>query len=101
MIWRRPSMSNRAKTKNRIQIVNWRNHGDDESSCTIGVYSHEDLTDELLDARGKLGLKTDPDWEENDDYENGYYVNDDITIENGQIMEHNGRKFRISIRELT
>ena len=50
--------------KNRIHIVNWRRHGDDESECYLGVYGADDKTD----ANEEIERQVDPnyDWKQDD-----------------------------------
>jgi hypothetical protein len=89
---------------NRIQILNWRQHGDDESYCLFAAYGADDPTF----ASEEIEQEIDPDYdwnqdtmpEEREDWEHVYYVNDDITIKDGEVVLHNGRKFRITITEV-
>jgi hypothetical protein len=82
--------------RNRIQIINWREHGDYESYCHSGVFAADDDSDVLDET---LRLHNVAERGEGDTYET-YYVNDDIEFYDGQILEHNGRKFRLSITEV-
>jgi hypothetical protein len=91
-------------TKNRIQIVNWRSHGDDENYCYFAAYGRNDATT----AHAEIQKQVDEnyDWEHNEDpesqedFDHVIYVNDDYVISNGDVVEHNGRKFRVSISEV-
>lgn len=90
---------------NRIQILNWRQHGDDESGCQIGVFAAEDDGDVIEMAREQVDEDASPeDWEDAEgrgDWEHVIYVNDDITIQDGDVLDRNGRKFRVNITEVT
>lgn len=57
--------------KNRIQIVNWRCLGDDESFCETQAYTADDPTDLSVEASQDIP----PD---------RFFVNDDITFYDGQ-----------------
>lgn len=97
---------------NRIEIVNWRKHGDDENYCYLGVYGADEATtaqqeiqkevDEDFDwdngYRNEKGEQIDA--EEAEDWDHVIYVNDEYLFEDGQILAHNGRKFRVRIEEV-
>lgn len=90
--------------KNRLEIVNWRKHGENESYCYRGAY----LAGEQLSAQQEIQSQVDADYdwdqdvdaEEREDFEHVVYVNDDIRILDGDVVEHNGRKFRVTITEV-
>jgi hypothetical protein len=76
----------------RIEIINWRCHGDEESYCWRGVYRKA----------AKRGLR-----EEIEEYQNtGYrpvaqvYINDTINFWDGQVITHNGRKWLVRVEEV-
>lgn len=85
----------------RIQIVNWRGAEDDESYCNIAVIPD---TDDLLDHIEEEIEETDKDLWEREVKSEGYhfFINDDISIYDGEEMESpDGKKFRIRIEEIT
>lgn len=89
--------------KNRIHILNWRQHGDDETYCRIGVYGADDdgAVDTEIDVelgRTEEVLARDP--ESAEDWEHVVYVNDDILFADGDVLEHKGRRFRVRIEEV-
>lgn len=90
--------------KNRIEILNWRSHGDDENYCYLGVYRHHDRATATREVQQQVDpdfdWNQDEDPESQEDYEHVIYVNDHIVIPNGRIIEHNGRKFKVTIREV-
>lgn len=91
-------------TKNRIEIVNWRRHGADESYCYLSAYA----ADDIANAHDEIEKQVDADYdwlqdtdaEEREDWDHVLYFNDEILIEDGAVLEHNGRKFRVQIAEV-
>lgn len=90
---------------NRIQILNWRQYGDDESYCYVGVVA----ADDSADCRAEIQAQVDEDANEEDfegaeergDWEHVIYYNDDIDIWDGEVLEGtNGRKFLVTITEV-
>lgn len=80
----------------RLEILNWRKHGDDESRCRLEVFAVHDLSETTAMVEKEYSVQVGA--EEAGDYDATYYVNDDITISDGDIMtSHDGRRFRISI----
>ncbi|MBO0695832.1 MAG: hypothetical protein J2P56_06985 [Verrucomicrobia bacterium] len=91
--------------KNRIDIENWRKHGDNENYIYMGVFAADDNTTSQEEIQKQVD--EDYDWDQDDDdaerrgdYAHVIYYNDSFTIEDGDILEHNGRKFRVSIEEV-
>lgn len=79
-----------ANLKARIEILNWREHGDDESFVAHAVYGEgqeSDLQKRLMEEHEITDAVK-------------FYVNDDITIEDGQVLTSGGRKFRLNITEV-
>jgi hypothetical protein len=103
-----------AAPKARLQILNWREHSDDESYVRTGVYPPGSLQTVQGELHAEMLADEQPGGvfvnEYEDDGEGGvhlvgykdisYYVNNNITFEDGQIIEHAGKKFRISITEV-
>ena len=90
---------------NRIQIVNWRIDGDDESYNYFAVYPASETTTAMEEIQQEVDA--DYEWDQDEtpedrgDLEHTIYVNDDITIVDGEVLHHNGRKFRVTITEVT
>jgi hypothetical protein len=83
--------------QNRIELVNWRFHGAHESYIQIGVFGRNDKTG----VRDEIEEEHDIERNEFDEVpDETYYVNDKITILSGDIVQHKGRKFRITITEV-
>lgn len=93
---------------NRLQIVNTRNHGDDESYVDMAIYPHDVEGDLVMDkkreayreAHDREEMPEGYDAEEVEDFDSLIYVNDDFMIADGQIIESGGRKYRIDITEV-
>ena len=86
---------------NRLAILEWREHGDDEDSLEVHPLGADDDT-QLLDWVREAYDIEPPENPENTDGEEGtIYANADYEIEDGQILEFKGRKFRIRIEEVT
>jgi hypothetical protein len=82
--------------RGRVEILNWRKHGDDESYCRIEVFAADDLTETTSLVEKEYEVRAGA--EDEGDYDATYYVNDDITISDGDIMtSHDGRRFRIGV----
>jgi hypothetical protein len=91
--------------KNRIQVINWRTHGSNESYCITGVFAANDESDLITEVRHQVDEDaTEEEFdqaEERMDWDHVIYVNDDFTFEDGQILKHNGRSFRVNITEVS
>jgi hypothetical protein len=88
---------------NRLRLVNWRKHGGDESHVYFAVYGADDSTEPEDEIREELGMDPDPDRtaEEHGAFDHVLYINDDLTVEDGQVFsDHRGRKFRVTITEI-
>lgn len=79
------------KNKNRLQIVNWRGYGKDESRVNIALFDAADPGD-LINA-----INTGPPIHGE---ELSFYVNDNIVIEDGKIWDSPRGKYRIRIEKL-
>jgi hypothetical protein len=86
---------------NRLAILEWREHGDDEDSLEVHPLGADD-DEPLLDwVRWSYDIPA-PENPENCDGEEGtIYSNADYEIVDGEILEFKGRKFRIRIEEVT
>jgi len=87
---------------NRIQVVNWRGHGDDEAYAFTTVIAAGDPTDASELIRAQYCEDHDIDLGELDE-EVGHaaYVNDDISFYDGEEIDcHGGKRFRIRIEEI-
>jgi hypothetical protein len=90
--------------KNRIQIINWRRHGDDENYVLMAVFAADQEGNAIELAQDQVD--PDYDWtqaegaEEREDYAHVIYVNDDFEIVDGEVIRNNGRAFRITIEEV-
>jgi hypothetical protein len=83
-------------SRGRVQILNWRKHGDEESYCRVEVFATDDITNTASMVEKEYNVR--PGAEDEGDYDATYYVNDDITIADGDIMvSHDGRRFRIGV----
>ncbi len=93
----------------RLQIVVWREHGDDDDSCIHQLFSAGDDTTceriiraDYLDYPEKL--IDDDDYNAEGDPEKKarvYYINDDTTYVDGeQILARDGRIYRIRFEEV-
>jgi hypothetical protein len=84
------------ESRGRIQILNWRRHGDNESYCQIEVFAADDTfdTQSLIEAEHKVRAGA----EDEGDYAATYYVNDDITLHDGDIrVTHDCRRFLVRV----
>ena len=85
-----------AESRCRVEILNWRKHGDDESYCRVEVFGASDATQTESLVEKEYDVRSGA--EDEGDYGATYYVNDDITIWDGDIMvSHDGRRFRIGV----
>lgn len=92
--------------QNRLQIVNWREYGAEESFCEVAIYSNRNkrnLIDDIEKHRQKVhkeltGKRLQPVEEGS---ELSFYVNDDLLFVDGMTSEYDGKKFRIRIEEIT
>ena len=82
---------------NRIQIVQWREIGDDEDCLDIETFPDGDNRSLVTLKAEEHELVEDGDC----DVDPVMIVNYDADIVDGDIMESYGRKFRISITEVT
>jgi len=81
----------------RIQILNWRQFGDDESYARVEVFASSDRTN----AQKLVADEHDVHFDGKEDTSHHAYANDDIDIADGDVMvSHNGRRFRVSIEEI-
>lgn len=87
-------------SKNRIQVLQWREYGDDEDCLSILAFAGDDDRDlRDIEAEAHELVITD----ENDDCPDGqgmFMVTEGVTIVDGEIFENNGRRFRILIEEI-
>jgi hypothetical protein len=90
----------KAKNKNRLQIVNWREYGDDESFVKIAVFGRDDPGDLVEDIEARRQAQSGGKLPAIDGGELSFYVNDDIVIEDGRIWEALDGKYRIRIEKL-
>ena len=90
----------KSKNKNRLQIVNWREYGDDESSVEMAIYGRHDpgyLVEKIeAERQQQSGEQLFPI----DGGELSFYVNDNIVIEDGQILDNGDGKYRIRIEKI-
>lgn len=79
----------------RIQILNWRRHGDDESYNSIRCY--DDASDVVDEIKEYLGWPKDPNFEpELGDTRKLFYVNNDTRIGDGDTFTaSSGLKYRV------
>ncbi len=96
-------------SKNRIEVLNWRKHCDDEAYCRGAAFPAGDTrtldheVDEYLDItpenRRRWAEMGDPEPERIAEGKL-WYKNDHLVFEDGDVIEHNGRKFLIQIEEV-
>jgi hypothetical protein len=85
-----------AALRGRVQILNWRKHGDDESYCRIEVFAVDDGAE--IQDRVEEEYNVRRGAEEEGDYAATYYVNDDLNFADGDILiARDGRRFRIGV----
>ncbi len=92
----------------RIQVLTWHEHGDDDSTTRVDAYSGDDKTDTWND-EVKLSILLKEDFDPNDldsdmadaEIEDYATVHGDVTIHDGDIIETKGRKFKVTITEVT
>jgi hypothetical protein len=77
--------------KNRLQIVNWRGYGKDESRVEMAIYGKGDPGDLVDEINTGLPIAGE---------ELSFYVNDNIVIEDGRIWDALDGKYRIRIEKL-
>lgn len=78
--------------KNRLQIVNWRGYGKDESRVEMAIYGKGDPGDLVDEINTGLPIAGE---------ELSFYVNDNIVIEDGRIWNALDGKYRIRIEKLS
>lgn len=81
-----------------IDIMQWREPYDDEDCLTvlIGEYSFDEAMAHLRDTSDI----PEPTAETPDDGEGQIYITNTQTLNSGEIIESNGRKFKITIEEV-
>src|SRR5881398_2035921 len=100
-----------ATPKNRIELVNWRKHGDDESYTTFAFLAADEneslisqIEADIAEEHGVTSEAVRESLEENDgcNFDLVYYVNDDVEFADGDVLEdgRSGRAFRITITEV-
>lgn len=83
----------RTARKNRIQILNWRSYGDDESFCYFKVFSADDKRTCQTIVQKEYDVRFD-----GMEGSGHAYTNDDIVIEDGDVWTAtDGCKYRINI----
>jgi hypothetical protein len=97
-------------SKARLEIVNWRGHGDDESYVAYDVRTNGITLVEVLQEERQRSNAKDPesfvynpeyDAEYAEDYDNLVYVNDNFSFANGEtIKARDGSLWRISISKV-
>ncbi len=90
---------------NRIEITTFRAYGKDDDSTITTAYRDGDPSDMKACIADELNLEVDEDGDILDkdgraDGEWGYITGESELVD-GQILEHNGRRFRINITEVT
>ena len=87
---------------NTIRIFNWRQHGDDENYVRLSAYPDGTEGDPEAEIREQYGIgeRTGEEIDDDTPTRSTIYVNDDITLASGDVLEHNGRKFRLTIEEV-
>jgi len=88
----RESMKKPRRIPGRIEIINWRCHGDEESYCWLGVYRKA----------AKRGLQEEIEEYQKREHKLGaeIYINDTIKYGDGQVITHNGRKWLVRVEEI-
>ena len=91
-------------SKPRIDIIQWREPYDDEDTLSIYAYAPDQMAanedDNLADIRWQFALD-EPGDDADYDAPGQIIVNASISIGDGEVIRHKGRKFRISITEET
>lgn len=85
---------------NRLEIVQWREYGDDEDSLSVELQpAGSDI--EVLDLiAADAGLIRPADDDMNPDQEGRTVHIETVTIHDGDVIESRGRKFRVNITEV-
>lgn len=85
---------------NRLEIVQWREYGDDEDSLSVELQpagSEVDVLDLIADDHDLIR----PAEDDMDPDQEGRTVHiETVTIHDGDVIESRGRKFRVNITEL-
>ena len=86
----------------RIEILQWREAFDDEDSLSVGVFADGDKTnfDRQVCAEQELDHIEDHPGKDYDELDHAFLNISEITIFDGEIIEHNGRAFQINIVEV-
>lgn len=92
-------MSTTTEHKGRLEIINWRRHGDDESYCSMAVFGNDDTCSLRALIEAEHGVRMDA--EEQGDLDAAYYVNDEFIMLDGAYIEaEDGKNFCISITRI-
>lgn len=83
---------------NRIQILEWRECGDDEDSLDVRLIPDGEASIDGDSIREEYDIEP-PD--ENEEGNGTIYINHDIEIQDGEVMTCGYRKFRVNITEIT
>jgi hypothetical protein len=82
---------------NVISILQWREFGDDDDTVDVRVYPAGEINP-MQDSIDEYEINTEDHDPDNDKYV--YFHIWDMTISDGEILQRNGRKFRINITEV-
>lgn len=85
--------------RNRIEILQWREVGDEEDGLTVAVYAADYEGDIRADVEVEEGGTFT--WDDADNVDKALLSTNDFTILDGQTIQHGGRTFRIDITEVT
>ena len=84
---------------NRIEILQWREVGDDEDGLLVAVYAADHTGTARDEAEAEEGGTFT--WDDPDDVKKALLSTNDFAILDGQTIQHGGRMFRIDITEVT
>lgn len=83
-------------SKNRLLIMTWRKYGDDDDSVTVSAVA----ADEDFDLKESVAEEYGMDILDGDEKPGCIIITGRESVEDGQIMQHGNRRFRILIEEM-
>lgn len=83
-------------SKNRLLIMTWRKYGDDDDSVTVDAVA----ADEEFDLKDSVAEEYGLDVLDGDERPGCIIITGRETVEDGEILEHGDRRFRILIEEI-
>lgn len=95
----KPEPKTKRAARGRVDILVWREHGDDDDSLAVDVFAAGDQKTITAIVAKEHGVKFG---DGTPDGRGKGYKSDDYRLADGMVLtSHNGRKFRVSITEVT